>query len=198
MDYIKKNMFKVIYIIITISIITLPLFYFIFYNVISHQTYEKKYFVVQDKKPEFIKKIKMQDEPILNSSSLKIFTKEQTIKLFSYKMHNAIDKLKQNKDLFSNNLSYNAFREMFTYRLENEMNSGFLLKETIVLDGPFLMGSYTLANKEAWKYYMRIKEMRYGETGEIDTLNRKVFFIISTDDFNKNGKGLSIEAISIK
>lgn len=196
MDFLRKNMFKVTYYLITLSLFLLPIFYFTFYNNISKLTYEKKYYIVKKNDSSFLKKAEMLDNPILNLESIKSFVKEKTIVLFNYEIAFANDKLNSEESSFTK-FSFKNFNELFNYRVEQESKSGVVIKESTITDGPYYLGNYNYLNKNAWKFYLQIKETRYGLSGNINFSNKTVIMIVVDDDFNKNGKGLAIDSIEI-
>jgi hypothetical protein len=197
MNYISKNIFKILYYLIITSIFLFPLFFYISYNDISKETYQKKYYLVKAKAPQFLIKANMQDQPIINTNSLKAFAKESILKIFNYEVSFAEQKLKGNKAFFSN-VSYSGFKELFLYRANDEEEGGIVIKEAMINDGPYYLGSFEYLNKKAWKFYMNITETHKGLSGKTEYRDKKIFMIIIEDDFNKNGKGLSIDSLEIK
>ena len=197
MEFIRKNIYKLVHFVVIFGLVFFTIFNFVFYNYISEKTYEKKYYLIQEGNTEYLKRSILQDMPVINDNSLKEFSKEAILTLFNYKIHEAEQKINTNRNLFSNSASFNKFKDIFNYRLSEEKDSGFLLKETVISDGPYKLGYLSNNAFTAWRMYLKVKEMRYGENGEIDILDRKIFIIIKTDDFNKLGRGLSVDSITI-
>ena len=197
MDYIRRNIYKLVHFIVIFGLIFFTIFNFTYYNYISGKTYEKKYYLIQEGNTNYLRKSILQDTPVINNNSLKEFSREVILTLFNYKTHEAQDKLDKNRNLFSNIASFEKFKEIFDYRLSEEEDNGFLLKETIISDGPYKLGYLNANGFTAWRMYLKGREMRYGENGDIDILDRKIFVIIKTDDFNKLGRGLSVDSITI-
>ena len=197
MNYLRKNIFKVTYYLIAISLFLLPVFYVVFYNYISHETYKKNYYLVKDGDVGYIKYVKMLDQPILNLESLKFFVREKNIALFNYEVAFANKKLESEKNSFTSP-SYNNFKQLFDYRVGAEKKAGVVIKESVIIDGPYYIGTLKFLDRRLWKFYSEIREIRHGVSGDVRNTNKKVFMVVVDDDFNKNGKGLSIESIDIR
>lgn len=197
MESIKKNTQKIVYFTVILTLLLMPFFNYFYYNYVSQKTYTKDYFLIQNENFDFLKKVELQNNPIINNKSVKDFAVESVLTLFTYEIHNANKKLSENQNLFSTNLAYETFKNIFEYRVNDEDENGYILKETVITDGPFVLGTFQTTSFQAWRLYMTIKEMRYGENGEINYSNKKIFIIVKTNDFNKKSRGISIDSINI-
>lgn len=180
-----------------VSLLVMPLFYYFSYTEISKETYKKKFFLVKKGDVDFIVKSDVQTSPILNMDSLKTFVYKSVLPIFNYETEFGLEKINANKKYFSD-AGYKVFYPLFNFRLKEEKESGIVIKESLIVDGPYYMGSFSYLNKKAWQFYITVRETTYGLSGKSTDSNRNVFLVISEGDFKKNKKGLSVDSLEIR
>ena len=160
MNYIKKNILKLNYLLLLLGFIILPVTYYINFNYSSTYTYEKRYFTVKKNDPSFFKEISLNKKPIINSKTLELYIKESVVDIFNYSPTVINDHLDNVEDYFTE-VGFNSFGETIRYVAEIEAERGMVLKKTVVTDGPFLLGTAkVLGGQRLWKYVLSTTELQ--------------------------------------
>lgn len=197
MNYIKRNIIKLNFIVIGISLILLPILFLFNYNFSSEETYKKDYYILKSGTPEYIDKIYLSKNPIINSETLLNFTKEAVIDIFNYKTHEANDHARKIQKYFSD-LGYEIFKPELKSMILSDMDTNAVIKKTIVIDGPYLLGTGKLLSGERlWKYVLNTMELRSGLGGTQKKI-RSVELILKEIKFSENNKGVAIDSMIVK
>lgn len=188
------NLNRIIYFFLYVMIFALPLISYYSYNTVSKLTYQKKYYLVKENSPEFIKNVNLQDSPIINENSIKEFIEDSVLKIFNYRTATALNNLSELRFLFDNQ-GYSDFSNNYTYRIELERAAGVVINDALFIKSPLYMGYYNYGDEISRVYYFELKELKTGENQSEKYNTVKVFIEIVLEDFEKNKKGLSIKSI---
>lgn len=189
------KIYKLNMILIIIFSLVIPILFYVNYNSSYHKLYEKKYYLVKEGSPSFIKLIAKDNRPIINLDTIRDFVKKSIINIFTYKTVNAEIVLEENKILFKNE-EYESFKEIFLYIAQTELENGAIIKEAYV-DNVYYMGKFKFLDN---KFYFAgtVRFRVEGESGKIVFPTKRFKMIVAEDDFEKNKTGLSIESIEIR
>ncbi len=197
MNYIKKNILKLNYLLLLLGFIILPITYYINFNYSSNYTYEKRYFTVKKDDPSFFKEISLNKKPIINSKTLELYIKESVVDIFNYSPKVINNHLNGIEDYFTE-VGFNSFSENIKYVADIEAERGMVLKKTTVTEGPFLLGTAkVLGGQRLWKYVLSTTELQKGLGGS-ESKRRSVIIILKELKFSKNKKGVAIDSIQVK
>lgn len=197
MNYIKKNILKLNYLLLLLGFIILPITYYINFNYSSNYTYEKRYFTVKKDDPSFFKEISLNKKPIINSKTLELYIKESVVDIFNYSPTVINNHLNGIEDYFTE-VGFNSFSENIRYVADIEAERGMVLKKTTVTEGPFLLGTAkVLGGQRLWKYVLSTTELQKGLGGS-ESKRRSVIIILKELKFSKNKKGVAIDSIQVK
>ncbi len=191
MNYIKKNILKLNYLLLLLGFIILPITYYINFNYSSNYTYEKRYFTVKKDDPSFFKEISLNKKPIINSKTLELYIKESVVDIFNYSPKVINNHLNGIEDYFTE-VGFNSFSENIKYVADIEAERGMVLKKTTVTDGPFLLGTAkVLGGQRLWKYVLSTTELQKGLGGS-ESKRRSIIIILKELKFSKNKIGVYI------
>ena len=197
MNYIKKNILKLNYLLLLLGFIILPIIYYINFNYSSTYTYEKRYFTVKKDDPSFFKEISLNKKPIINSKTLELYIKESVVDIFNYSPTVINDHLDNVENYFTD-VGFESFGETIRYVADIEAERGMVLKKTTATDGPFLLGTAkVLGGQRLWKYVLSTTELQKGLGGS-ESKRRSIIIILKELKFSKNKKGVAIDSIQVK
>ena len=185
------------YWILIIIALSLPFFLYYYYNYTSEVTYKKNYYIIKSDDLGFIKKLDLQDNPIINDSSIKDFIENSMIGILNYRPNVAIRNL-DNYEIFFSSEAFSSFKTGFEIRIESEINSGVVINEAVITRRPLYVGRYEYYDgSKSYLYYLKVRELKTGETGKEILKTSEVMLEIVQEDFSENQKGLTIKSISI-
>lgn len=197
MNYIKKNILKLNYLLLFLGFIILPVTYYINFNYSSSYTYEKRYFTVKKNEPSFFKEISLNKKPIINSKTLELYIKESIVDIFNYSPKVIDSHLDYIEDYFTE-VGFDQFTETIKYVADIEAERGMVLKKTVVTEGPFLLGTAkVLGGQKLWQYVLSTTELQKG-LGGTQSKSRSIVVILKELKFSKNKKGVAIDSIQVK
>ena len=199
MDYIKKNIVKLNFIIILSSILLLPILFYVNFNYSSVKTYEKKFYVLKAKDPSFAKKTNLTNKPIINNVTLNKFIEDSITAIFNYKAleENEEEHLKKIEEYFTT-LGYSNFEKVMKKLLRIERDYGVIISKSMIDRGPYLLGTAKIiGGQRLWKYTVSIIEIKKG-LGANSRDTKKLEIILKETNFSKNNKGVAIDSIVIK
>jgi hypothetical protein len=199
MDYIKKNIIKINFILILSSLILLPLFFYINFNFSSQKTYEKTFYTLKSGVPSVSKKIELNRYPIINDVTLNSFLKTSINEIFNYStiQEDKIEHIKNIEKYFTP-LGYRNFKGLISEILTNEEIKGVILNKSVINQGPYLLGvAKILGGDMVWKYVLKTKEIKKGTGGNALT-GRRIEVILKEMKFSRNNQGIAIDSIMIR
>jgi hypothetical protein len=197
MNFIKKNILKLNFILLFIGLFSLPLIYYINFNFSSQYTYQHRYFTVKKSEPSFFKEISLNKNPIINAKTLEIYIKDSVIDIFNYSPKLINDHI-ENINIYFTEIGLNNFRNVIIPISQVEADNGMVLKKTTVTNGPYLLGTAkVLGGERLWKYVLQTTELQKGLGGS-DTRRRSIVIVLREIKFSKNKKGVAIDSIEVK
>lgn len=197
MDFIKKYIIKLNFILLIASVTIIPFISWYNFNFSVEKTYEKKYYLIKEDDFDYIKKISLNNSPIINSETLEKYIVDAVVDIFNYEPRIFEVYLEKNKDYFSN-IGYSNFENTFSEAANIEDSNGVVYKQAIVIDGPYLLGKAKLLSGERiWQYVLKIKDLSQG-LEDRDLKTRSVVVILKESNFSKNNKGVTIDSIQVK
>lgn len=170
--------------------------YIVIINYSSEKTSKKNFYLVKDGDPSYIKSVDVLNNAIINQNTVRDFSKKAILKLYNYEAAKAITKLEDSEILFTKQ-SFNEYSEIFNHVLNDEIKNGILIKESVVVGGPYYLGEFKYLDEVAFKVYLKVLETTYGLSGNISDNDKHIFMILKKESFRNNGKGLSIDNIVI-
>tara|TARA_B100000700_G_scaffold267699_1_gene307857 strand:+ start:137718 stop:138302 length:585 start_codon:yes stop_codon:yes gene_type:complete len=193
------NLNKIIYIIITLTLILLPCTLYFSYNYTSQETYEKNYYFLKEDDLDYLKKANLQDEQIINERSIKLFIKEAITEVYNYRPATALEVFSKNNnkvEYFFNADYFPYFYDYFVARINAQSEARIIFNEVILSKEPIFIGSFKSDGTRV--YLLEGNQILTGENGQ--TFYSKLMFeiFIGQEDYSKNKKGLSIKKLSIK
>jgi len=197
MEYIKRNIIKVNFFTILSSIIILPIMFFINFNFTANKTYQKSFYALQEGNPSYNQPITLQDKPIINSETLTLFSKMSVVDIFSHAIHESNEHTKA-MSIYFTDLGYKKFVESYKPILESNIETGTVIKTTIVTKGPYLLGTASIIGQgRIWKYILGVVELREGLGGQ-ESKSKTIELVLKEVKFSKNKKGVAIDSLIVK
>jgi len=197
MEYIKRNIIKVNFFTILSSIIILPIMFFINFNFTANKTYQKSFYALQEGNPPYNQPITLQDKPIINSETLTLFSKMSVVDIFSHAIHESNEHTKA-MSIYFTDLGYKKFVESYKPILESNIETGTVIKTTIVTKGPYLLGTASIIGQgRIWKYILGVVELREGLGGQ-ESKSKTIELVLKEVKFSKNKKGVAIDSLIVK
>ena len=197
MEYIKKNIIKLNFIMIGVFLILSPIIFYYNFNYTSDNTKQKNFILLKSGEPSFQQKTNLLSTPIINSETLIKYTKDSVVDIFSYETYQHKEHLNKIEKYFTN-LGFQNFKSVFNYMIQQDQNTESVVKKTIVVDGPYLLGTGNiLGEKRIWKYILQSIELRQGIGGK-QRKEKSIEIILKEMKFSKNNKGVAIDSMIVK
>lgn len=197
MDYIKKNIIKLNFIILGMFLTLSPILFYINFNFSANQTYKKEYFSLKSGDPSYSMPIILTEKPIINSETLVNYAKKSIVDIFSYNVYQG-QKHKEHIEIYFTNIGYKKFKGVFSDILNKDDSVGVVSKKTIVNEGPYLLGvAKVMGGDRIWKYILNTIEYRQGIGGS-EKKYRSIEIVLKEMKFSKNNKGVAIDSMVVK
>lgn len=197
MEFIKKNLLKLNFLLMFIGMLILPLIYYINFNFSSQYTHQQRYFAVKKDEPSYFKEISLNKKPIINSKTLELYIKESVVDIFNYSPKVITDHLDK-VDIYFTDVGFNSFEGVISNVAAIEAERGMVLKKTVVTNGPYLLGTAkVLGGERLWKYVLNTVELQKGLGGS-DSKKRSLVIVLREMKFSRNKKGVAIDSIEVK
>lgn len=193
------NLNKIIYIIITLTLITLPFLLYFSYNYTSQETYEKNYYFLKEKDLNYLKKANLQDQQIINERSIKLFIKEAITEIYNYRPATALNIFEEDNnrvEYYFNSEYFPFFYNYFQGRVQSQSAARIIFNETILSKEPMFIGSFKTDGTRV--YLIEGNQILTGENGKTFYSSLMFEIHVSKEDYAKNKKGLSIRKLSIR
>ena len=197
MNFIKKNLMKLNFLLLFIGTVVLPLTYYINFNFSSQYTHQLRYFTVKKGDPSFFKEISLNKKPIINSKTLEMYIQDSMVDIFNYSPKLISDHL-DNIEIYFTDVGFENFSLVISDVAAVEVERGMVLKKTVVTEGPYLLGTAkVLGGERLWKYVLNTVELQKGLGGS-ESRKRSIIIILREMKFSKNKKGVAIDSIEVK
>jgi hypothetical protein len=146
-------------------------------------------------KPE-VKRLFVQNEPILNQEAIKVWLMEGINEVFNWNSTDYKQVLNNSAYFFEPNF-YKTFVSSNQARMETLISTGVQISSSIVMEKPVLVGTTRINGVQYWKYYLKTSTVYKSEYRPLP-IEHEIVATVKAEDPKLYSRGVVIANLNIR
>ncbi len=143
-----------------------------------------------------LRKLIVQDRPVHNSESIKNWVKVASNHFLNYNANNFKDVIVDGRKYMTQRF-YNGFSINHGLRIRQNINNGYYISSSVVIEDPVLIGKAVVNGVDYYKYYIRTSTV-YKAEAKNALQNHQLIVTVKMENPQDNLRGLAIDELIIK
>lgn len=146
-------------------------------------------------KPE-VKRLFVQNEPILNQEAIKIWLMQGINEVFNWNSTDYKQVLSNSAYFFEPNF-YKTFVSSNQARMESLISTGIQISSSIVMERPVLVGTTRINGVPYWRYYLKTSTL-YKSEYRVSNIEHEIVATVKAEDPKLYRRGVVIVNLNIR